>query len=295
MDYLFKPLDAEVLRSKVAVFVDLARKTDLLQKRTEELIEREQEMRALAETKTRLFSDLEQKHRDLEAANEDLEAFSYSVFHDLRGPLRSIDGFSRVLLKDCGDLLGGKGRQHLQYILESTQQMGQLIDCLLSLSRATRGELRRETVNLTAVAEGVVDRLRRAAPERIVEFVNHEKILASGDAHMLEAVLDNLLSNAWKFTAKRKDARIELATALEGGEPVYVVRDNGAGFDMSNAGKLFGAFQRLHEAAEFEGHGIGLTTVQRIVQRHGGRVWAEGVVDRGATFRFTLGEKVGLQ
>ncbi len=226
-----------------------------------------------------------------EGASKELEAFSYSVAHDLRAPLRSIDGFSQALIEDCADRLDVDGKRYLNHVREAAQQMGELIDDLLNLSRVTRAELRRERVDLTELARGVLTKLRDAQPGRNVDFVVEAGLVAQADPRLLEVVLTNLLGNAWKFTGKQARARIELAVRTVERPVVYFVRDNGAGFDQAYAGKLFGVFQRLHAAQEFEGTGIGLATVQRIVRRHGGHVWAEAEVDRGATFYFTLEEK----
>jgi len=249
-------------------------------------------------TIARDITELKQAQRDLvraresaEAANRELEAFSYSVAHDLRAPLRSIDGFSQALLEDAGDRLDADGRKHLRFVRESAQHMGQLIDDLLVLSRVTRSELSRESVDLSALCQATVARLRRADPQRQVDIVVEERLLAQGDARLLGVVFDNLLGNAWKFTRKRNGARVQFGASTEGGKPAFFVRDNGAGFDMAYVQKLFGVFQRLHSVEEFEGTGIGLATVQRIVRRHGGRVWAEGVPGQGATFSFTLNEE----
>ena len=225
-----------------------------------------------------------------EAANRELESFSYSVAHDLRAPLRSIDGFSQALLEDYADKLDADGKTHLRYVRESAQQMAQLIDDLLALSRVSRGDLRRERTDLATIARIVLARLQKREPERTIALDVPTEVAAVGDARLLGIVLENLLGNAWKFTSKQSAARIELGHRSEVGRSVYFVRDNGAGFDMTYGEKLFGVFQRLHSANEFEGTGIGLTTVQRIVRRHGGRVWAEGEVGRGATFYFTLEE-----
>jgi PAS domain S-box-containing protein len=226
-----------------------------------------------------------------EDANRDLESFSYSVAHDLRAPLRHLDGFSQALLEDCAERLDARGQKYLRYIRESAQQMAQLIDDLLALSRVTRGDLHRVRVNLSAMAGAIAERLRAAEPGRRVDFVIQDDAWADGDARLLGVALENLMGNAWKFTGKRDHARIEFGQVRQGRSTVQFVRDNGAGFDMAHAGKLFGVFQRLHSSGEFEGTGIGLATVHRVIRRHGGRVWAEGAVDRGATFYFTLDEK----
>jgi signal transduction histidine kinase len=238
----------------------------------------------------RASKDLEDANRELEGANKELEAFSYSVSHDLRAPLRSIEGFSQILLEDYADRLDEEGQDYLGRVRAASQHMALLIDDLLDLSRVSRGPLRREMVDLSALATGIIDELRRSEPEREVEFVTEEGILAFADANLLTVALENLLNNAWKFTSKEDKARIEFGSiSQEGGTQTYFVRDNGVGFEAAYADKLFGPFQRLHAAEEFEGTGIGLATVARIVRRHGGTVWAEGEVGEGATFFFTLG------
>lgn len=226
---------------------------------------------------------------ELEVANKELEAFSYAVSHDLRAPLRSIDGFGQALLEDCAGRLDDQGRHYLQRIRGATQRMGDLIDDLLKLSRATRAEMRRDPMNLTQMAQNVIAELQRVEPGRKVLLRLQEGMVADGDLRLLGIVLENLLGNAWKFTARSEHARIEMASAPDGdGGRIYCVRDNGVGFDMTYADKLFGAFQRLH-GADFPGTGIGLATAQRIIHRHGGRIWAEGEVGKGASFYFTLG------
>jgi PAS domain S-box-containing protein len=229
-----------------------------------------------------------------EVANRELESFSYSVAHDLRAPLRSIDGFSQAVLEDCADKLDDEGRKHLGFVRESAQLMAQLIDSMLTLSRVGRQEVVRRTVDLSGLARAAWTRLERTASGRVVDVELQEGLAGEGDPRLLALVFDNLLGNALKFTANRANARVEFGTISMDGGPAYFVRDNGAGFDMTYAGKLFGAFQRLHGAHEFEGTGVGLATVQRVIHRHGGRVWADGKVDAGATFYFTLGEKERL-
>ncbi|MCE9550277.1 MAG: hypothetical protein K8R50_04635 [Betaproteobacteria bacterium] len=235
-----------------------------------------------------LEDQVELRTTQLAAANQELEAFSYSVSHDLRAPLRSIDGFSRALLDDYSAQLDEVGKDYLQRVRAATQRMGQLIDDMLNLSRVTRSEMNFETVNLSMLAQTVADELQQAQPERRVEFVCMQGMTVRGDAHLLKIALENLLGNAWKFTSKREQACIEIGVTHKVGASVYFIRDNGAGFDMAYVGKLFAAFQRLHAMAEFPGTGIGLATVQRIIHRHGGRVWAEGEPGKGATFYFTL-------
>ena len=259
-DYLVKPFAARELLARVRTHVELARQRE-----------------ALARAK-----------EAAEAANLELEAFSYSVAHDLRAPLRSIDGFSRALLDDYDEKLDVEGKRYLSFLRESSQHMAQLIDDLLSLSKVTRSDMSRERVDLSALARAAIARLQRSDPARLVQVVIEEGLESEGDPHLLAVAFDNLLANAWKFTTKRDQARIEFGSTSSEDRAAFFVRDNGAGFDMAFASKLFGVFQRLHSATEFEGTGIGLATVHRVVKRHGGRVWADGAVGRGATFFFTL-------
>jgi len=239
---------------------------------------------------TNLERRVAERTAQLEAANKELEAFSYSVSHDLRAPLRSIDGFSQALLEDYADKLDGEGKDYLKRVRAATQRMGKLIEDILNLSRVTRTEIHLETVDLSAMAQAIIAELQRSQPESHPEFVAAEGIVAEGDGGLLKVALENLLGNAWKFSGKRAQAKIEFGTTRHDGNPAYFVRDNGAGFDMTYASKLFGVFQRLHDMTEFKGTGIGLATVQRIIHRHGGRVWAEGKVEEGATFYFTLSQ-----
>ncbi len=229
----------------------------------------------------------------LKHSNQELEAFSYSVAHDLRAPLRGINGFAQALVEDAGDKLDAEARDFLNRISAGAGRMGQLIDALLTMSRVSRVELRRETVDMTGAADALMQQFRLAQPERVVTFVNQPGVVADGDPPLLRAVLDNLLGNAWKFTSARSDARIAFGCRQEEGRTVYFVQDNGAGFDMAYADRLFAPFQRLHQASEFAGTGIGLATVQRIVRRHGGDIWAEGKVNEGATFQFALSATTG--
>jgi signal transduction histidine kinase len=231
---------------------------------------------------------LEETNQELGAANRELETFSYSVSHDLRAPLRGIDGFSHILLEDYADELDDEGRDYLWRVRAGVRRMGELIDALLSLARLTRDEMRSETVDLSAMAGEISDNLRRTRPERDVEVLIMPGLVANGDARLLKVALENLLGNAWKFTCKKAHAKIEFGAVRRDGTLTYYVRDNGAGFDQAHADKLFGPFERLHGADEFEGMGVGLATVQRVVHRHGGRIWAEGEVGRGATVYFTL-------
>lgn len=240
-----------------------------------------------------LNEELEQRVADrtaqLQAANKELEAFSYSVSHDLRAPLRHINGFSQALLEDYADQLDACGKSYLQEVRKASQEMAQLIDDVLQLARVTRSEMHREEVSLSDLARAVIADLGKMSNGRAIDVNIEEGLSTRGDKRLLRIVLVNLLGNAWKFTSKESDAKITFGGGQQSnGEVTYFVRDNGAGFDMSYVSKLFGAFQRLHTAGEFEGTGIGLATVQRIVVRHGGRVWAEGKIDEGATFYFTL-------
>jgi signal transduction histidine kinase len=234
---------------------------------------------------------LEAQGRELAAANKELESFSYSVSHDLRAPLRAIDGFSQALLSGYpGRTLDERGVHFLERVRAGTQKMSNLIDDMLDLARVTRRTLERRDVDVTAVSEEVAAELAKRHPDRHVHCEIEPRLRASADSQLLTIVFENLLGNAWKFTGSRKDARVEVGKLSNGGKAVFYVRDNGAGFDMAYADKLFGVFQRLHDESQFEGTGIGLATVKRIIARHGGSVWAEAAEGAGATFYFTLGD-----
>lgn len=251
--------------------------------------ERLQNERELNRYRAHLEELVKERTSELGAANKELESFSYSVSHDLRAPLRSIDGFSHALLEDYADRLDANGIDSLRRIRSASQRMGRLIDGLLSLSRISRAELRHERVNLSALVHDISRELKETRPDRKVEFVISEDLFAEGDERLLYAALQNLIGNAWKFTGKRASARIEFGALEACGKLTYFVRDNGAGFDMAYVKKLFSIFERLHGEREFKGTGIGLATVYRIITRHGGRIWAEGEVEKGATFYFTIG------
>jgi light-regulated signal transduction histidine kinase (bacteriophytochrome) len=262
---------------------------ELMAKLQAEIVERQQaEQRAQD-----LNKGLQQAIIELKAVNKELETFSYSVSHDLRAPLRSIDGFSQALIEDCHDQLDESGHDHLRRIRTATQKMGQLIDDLLTLSRVIRSDMHREAVDLSRLASHICTVLQQSHPERLVEFNVQTGLIAQGDTRLLQVVLENLLNNAWKFTAKRSQAKIDFGllsseTVKNISTDTYFVRDDGVGFDMAYSNKLFSPFQRLHSVTEFPGNGIGLATVQRIVHRHGGQLRAEGALGQGATFYFTL-------
>jgi len=251
----------------------------------------EEELRASREELRRLNEELDRRIRErtaqFEASNRELEAFAYSVSHDLRAPLRGIDGWSWALLEDYGERLDAQAHRYIERVRSEAQRMGVLIDDLLKLSRVTRAEMKMLPVDLTALARAIATRVHALYPGRQIEFVIQPGLAAIGDASLLDIALTNLFDNAAKFTANRARAVIEFSRAGQ----AFSVRDNGVGFDMEHAGRLFGTFQRLHKSAEFPGTGIGLATVQRVVRRHGGEVWAEAEPDRGATFHFTLGGK----
>jgi signal transduction histidine kinase len=252
---------------------------------------REKDRQAIAEQHEALARSENAAHALLEAANKEMAAFAYSVSHDLRAPLRGIDGWSRALAEDCGEQLDGRAREYLGRVRAETARLEGLIEEMLRLFRITQAEMNRNAVDLTALANAVASRLRERSPERDLDFAIASGLTASGDAGLLEIALTNLLDNAVKFTGPRRHARIEFGRQDCPPEEIFYVRDNGVGFDMAYAGMLFGAFQRLHKASEFPGAGIGLATTQRVIRRHGGRIWADAQPEKGAAFYFTIGGK----
>ena len=268
-----------VVHDEISLLVDafnnmleqIQRRDDALQKAHDELEER-----------------VEERTRDLVSSNRELEAFSYSVSHDLRGPLDTMNGFSYLLLKNYSNQLDANGRESLQGIRTAVRRMSELIDDLLNLSRVTTSIMHREQIDLASYSRSIMEELCHRGPERRVEFVAPARADAYADPRLMRIVIENLLQNAWKYTSHHQHARIEFGLKEQEGSVVYFVKDDGSGFDPRSADRLFQPFLRLHSAAEFPGNGIGLATVRRIVQRHGGTVWAEGMVEQGATFYFTL-------
>jgi two-component system sensor histidine kinase/response regulator len=271
VDFVFAPVVPAILRAKVGVFVDLYRA--------------QQELRRY---RTQLEDLVEERTTALTAINRELEAFSYSVSHDLRAPLLAFDGLSKALLDDYGERLDSRARDYLQRMSGASQRMGAVFDGLQSLFRLTSGEIHRERVDISALSTEIAEEMRELNPDRQVKVTIAPELSASADARLMRILLGNLISNAWKFTSTKQDAAVEVGREVVDGETRHFVRDNGVGFDMLYSHKLFGAFQRLHSQSEFPGAGIGLATVRRIVNRHGGRCWAEGAVGEGATFYFVV-------
>jgi two-component system NtrC family sensor kinase len=291
-DYIAKSNEFDVVRARIQAQIRRKQFEDENRRIRDRLLRSELEAaearaaRILAEAKAALVEELKYK-------NKELESFSYSVSHDLRAPLRSIDGFSQALIEDYGDRLDETAQNYLHRMRAAAQRMAALIDDMLLLSRISRTQIHRERVNLSALSQTIVEDLKNQSPERVVVVQIHPGLYAQADPGLMRVLLDNLLGNAWKFTSRQADARIEFRAQTSGMDMVFLVTDNGAGFDMAHAAALFQPFQRLHDAAEFPGTGIGLATVQRVVEHHGGRIWAEGAVGCGATVFFTIPQPRG--
>lgn len=275
-DFVLKTDDPSLLRARVRAQVRRKQFEDENRRMRHEVAQQQ-----LADTRAALLEDLQRK-------NKELEAFGYSVSHDLRAPLRAIDGFARMLEEDWGERLDEPAREWVKRIRGSSKRMGELIDDLLRLSRIGRTDLRREPVDLGAMARSVIATMEKNTPGRQVEVVIPMDLSADGDPRLLRLMLENLFGNSWKFTSRNPNARIEIGSRNEGGETIYYVRDNGVGFDMGFAGKLFTPFNRLHHDGDFPGTGVGLATVHRIIERHGGRIWADSAPNKGTTLSFTL-------
>jgi two-component system sensor histidine kinase/response regulator len=300
VDYMTKPFVPEILRSKVSVFVELHRKSSLLAQQSKLLEHQNAELQRAIKRSWRAEEEIKALNRHLEhqveqlnEVNRELEAFSYSVSHDLRGPLSRIAGFSRALLDFHAEQLDEKGRLYLDRIANSACRMCDLVEDLLNFSRLTGVEMKEEKVNLTEIVNSLVSELMARDPDRKAEFTVAPDVEVWGDATLLRAALWNLMENSWKFTRKHPATCIEFGVTRRDNQPVYFLRDDGAGFNMADAARIFNPFQRLHKDSDFEGTGIGLATVERIIRRHGGCIWAEGQIEKGAAFYFTLRQEDG--
>jgi len=302
-DFVAKGENFELLRARLRAQLRRKQFEDAHRRVRDQLLRKDAETdsaRRIADARKLLLEELSRKNEELsiqtaelQRLNQEMQTFAYSVSHDLRQPLRSMAGFSQILLEEYSNVLDERGRHFLSRVRTGALRMGELVDGLLALSRVSRKPIETRPVRLDALAHRILARFREAEPNREVEARIQDGIEVSADPALMESMLENLIGNAWKFTAKRPDARLEIATKESDSQTVYFVRDNGAGFDMAYADKLFGPFQRLHAASEFEGTGIGLATVQRIVHRHGGRIWAESAPGQGATFLFTVPTAAG--
>ncbi|GAX59505.1 signal transduction histidine kinase [Candidatus Scalindua japonica] len=284
-----KKVERELLKHKEQLETLVDERTKALEEKVLKLNKSEKALLYMLEDMKYVSKKLKQRSAELEASNEELNTFSYSVSHDLQAPLRGIDGFSKILITEYADVLDEQGKSHLQRIRKATMKMSHLINDLLSFSRISSYKTRYESLDLSQKVGSIAIELKEASEAgHRVDFIIQEGVVAYGDNKLLNIVLDNLLQNAWKFTAKKPRAKIEFGVTHVNGEEVYFIRDNGVGFDMKYAGKLFGTFQRLHSEKEYMGTGIGLATVRRIINRHGGQVWAEGQEEKGAIFYFKL-------
>jgi light-regulated signal transduction histidine kinase (bacteriophytochrome) len=280
IDYLYKPLNPEITEAKVSVLLQLQRQQKELMEKNIALEKAQQEI-------NQLYADLQRKNAQLELTNKELESFSYSVSHDLRAPLRSINGYAQIIREEYAGALGDEAKRLFQIIQKNATKMGHLIDDLLAFARMGRKELTRLPVDMNKLVEPIVADLVNTTGTK-ARITVHPLLPVNGDPVLLSQVYINLISNAIKYSAKKEDPAVEIGSFEKEDDHVYFVKDNGAGFDMNYVHKLFGVFQRLHTHEEFEGTGVGLAIVQRIVVKHGGRVWAEGKTDEGATFYFSL-------
>ncbi len=275
VDFLFKPLFSQVVIGKVKVFLDLYNQKKLLEE-------------TFRKANEELEVKVQQRTHELTVARQEIESFSYSVSHDLRAPLRIMNGFSTSLLNLYSDQLDERGKDYLRRIIDSAKKMGELIDGMLILSNLSQMERKKESVNLSEMAREIVDELNKAESERNVSVEIHENLITEADPSLMFALMENLLENAWKYTSKTHSAEITIGSQVMENRKVFFVKDNGAGFNMKFVDKLFGAFQRLHAPTDFSGTGIGLATAKRILDRHGGKIWAQGEVGKGATFYFYI-------
>ncbi|MCX6165146.1 MAG: ATP-binding protein, partial [Ignavibacteriae bacterium] len=284
----FKKVEDEIRKLNEELELRVTERTLELEKKSFELNENQSALLNIVEDLNDKSNQLMQSSLQLEQSNKELEAFSYSVSHDLRAPLRSIDGFSLALYEDYFNKLDDKAKDYLYRIRNSTTRMDELIDSMLKLSRVTRFEIRYVKLDLSSVANEILDNLKITDNKRVANFIIQKDVIVEGDAYLLRILLENLFNNAWKFTSKNEKTVIELRTFKKDTDIVYFIKDNGTGFDMKYYNKLFGAFQRLHSKKEYPGTGIGLATVQRIIHRHNGKIWAESEIGKGTTFYFTL-------